>query len=200
MDEDDPLSTHSLYSGFLDGLDHNLRLAWRVLRGFCLRINDAVLRQRQLPRELLVDTISSVMYSLLRLRFSSGSPNEVIRLGLLAFGSGVFLQWIPGLPMVPTIFPAILRESLVKFRHADDLPHLMLWVLMIGARNVFSEEDKVWLHPWLRATMDLCGVGSWEDVSAILHTFLWVDVVHENPGRSIFSEVYTAYCSEYVPC
>lgn len=187
---------HSLLSHFEDGfsnlLDYELSRAWRILVTFSLQINHAVLTNNQLPRDLLIDTIASVMYRLIHMRFAPGCLDEVTRLGLLAFGTDVFLQWQQSFPGGATCFPAMLRESLSQFGQADNFPHFMMWVLLIGASTVFSEEDNTWLHPWLKANMEVCRVRSWDDARAILHGMPWVDILHGNHGRSAFAEIYSA--------
>ncbi|KAJ8128280.1 hypothetical protein O1611_g5354 [Lasiodiplodia mahajangana] len=184
---------------FLESLDPDLRHAWRILTSFSSRINEATLNRGQIPRDLLIDTIASVMYSLLRMQFTQGCLNELTRLGLLAFSTGVFLQWQQGFPMGPTSFPMAFRESLCQFGDAENFPHFMIWMLLIGEFAVFSTEDKIWLHPWLRGNMKACGVRSWDDVRLILLSSPWIDIVHDNPGSGIFAEVYdTKYLREGV--
>ncbi|KAI1113850.1 hypothetical protein F5Y14DRAFT_416815 [Nemania sp. NC0429] len=178
---------------FPNVLDHELDRAWRILVDFSFRINNAVLTNSHLPRDILVDTVASVMYGLLRMRFAPGSLDELTRLGLLAFGTNVFLQWQQSFPVGPACFPSMLRESLSQFRQADECPHFMVWVLLIGASTVFGADDNTWLHPWLRSITTACGVHSWDDVSAILHRAPWVDVLHHGDlGRGIFAEAYNA--------
>jgi hypothetical protein len=180
---------HCPYSSFLSCLDPNLRHAWRVFGSFSSSINNAALTKAQLPRDLLIDTMACVMYSLLDMGFAPGCLDEVVRLGLLAFGSGIFLQWPQGFPLGPSCLPGLLRENLSQFKHANDMPHLMLWLLIIGQLTVFSKEDDIWLRPWLKANREVCGVGTWDDMRAILHSFPWVDIVHEHAGRATFAEV-----------
>ncbi|KAI0100919.1 hypothetical protein GGR51DRAFT_531400 [Nemania sp. FL0031] len=177
--------------GFLETLDYDLTLAWGILRSFSSRINRAALTRSQIPRDMLIDTIASVMYCLLRMEFTRGSLNDVTRLGLLAFSSNVFLQWQQSFPMGPTCLPTAFRESLSQFTGAENFPHFMVWVLLIGELTVLSTEDKIWLHPWLRANMEACGIRSWDDVRLILHTSPWIDIVHDNLGNGIFAKVYT---------
>ncbi|KAI1127758.1 hypothetical protein F5Y10DRAFT_292589 [Nemania abortiva] len=189
FDDDDSRPSHSHYE-FIDSLDYEVRQAWRILRSFSSRINNASLTKCQLPRELLIDTIASVMYRLLDMRFMPGCLNDLIRLGLLAFSTGVFLQWQQSFPMGPTCFPTAFRDSLSQFRGAEHLPYLMIWILLIGELTVLSVEDKTWSRPWLKANMEACGVSSWDDVKQILRTSPWIDIVHDGPGGGIFAEVY----------
>ncbi|KAI1170972.1 hypothetical protein F4777DRAFT_88156 [Nemania sp. FL0916] len=175
---------------FLHLLDYELKHAWIILESFSSRINTAAQTKIQLPKELLVDTIASAMYRLLRMHFAPGSLDELVRLSLIAFGIGAFLQWQQSFPMGPTRFPTILRECLRQFGQADRFPHFMMWILLIGALNVFPEEDNTWLYPCLKANLEVCGIGSWDDLHETLRTWPWVDVLHEDRGRAIFTEVY----------
>ncbi|KAI0870711.1 hypothetical protein GGS24DRAFT_474443 [Hypoxylon argillaceum] len=189
IDDELPGSIHTGCE-FLNSLDFELKQAWRIFRSFSSQINAAAVVGGQVARELLIDTIASVMYHLLRMQFMQGCLNELTRLGLLAFGIGVFLQWQQSFPIGPTCFPSMLRENLSQFKHAQNFPHFMVWILLVGELTVFSTEDKTWLHPWLKANMDACGVSSWDDISAFLYASPWINILHENPGLNIFAETH----------
>jgi hypothetical protein len=48
---------------------------------------------KMFPLEIVMDTMAAVMYRLLHMSFSSGSIDEVIRLGLLSLSYHIVLQW-----------------------------------------------------------------------------------------------------------
>jgi hypothetical protein len=60
---------------------------------FCWLMNLAAENKQRLPPEALLQIMASIMYRLLDMKFEIGSPDEAIRLGLLAFSSNIFLQW-----------------------------------------------------------------------------------------------------------
>ncbi|KAK0609692.1 hypothetical protein B0T17DRAFT_566229 [Bombardia bombarda] len=153
---------------------------------------------RLLPKSLLFSTLGSVTYRLLFSAFPSGTLNEAIRLGLLAFCSSVFLQW-RGLkrPRHYVRFPDAFRECLVGGTSGVDLlgaePGVWVWLLMMGAVGVF--EDVEWIVPWLRHNMDAVALGrgwererrwTWEEMKEVLDGFVWIGVAHDEQGRRVF--------------
>ncbi|KAF7168374.1 hypothetical protein CNMCM5623_001457 [Aspergillus felis] len=75
-------------------INADVQRAWTVMREFCSTINSATKRNRRLPKEILLNTMASVMYRLLGMKdFDPNSPDEAIRLGLLAFSSDTFLHF-----------------------------------------------------------------------------------------------------------
>ncbi|KAI2465474.1 hypothetical protein F4781DRAFT_424738 [Annulohypoxylon bovei var. microspora] len=165
---------------FLSVLDTDIATAWRVTKQFALLVNHAADTQTKLPKEYLLDTMASVTYRLLHksLLFSHGSLNEAMRLGILAFSSSIFLQWI-GIRLPYTHLPAAYRDCLVSLNlESLDLPfntlapvmdddsscnvnsppslwssQLLLWLLTIGHISVFDSSDG---DAWLRVNLELC--------------------------------------------
>jgi hypothetical protein len=76
---------------FLDSIeiDGELARAWRVMSDSV--INFTVESRQRITVETFLDTMGSVMYRLLGLRFEAGSIGETIRLGFLCFSCSVFL-------------------------------------------------------------------------------------------------------------
>jgi hypothetical protein len=58
---------------FIRNIDKNLARAWKVMKRFCSLINLAAESKRKLSEEILLDTMASVMYRLLHMRFEIGS-------------------------------------------------------------------------------------------------------------------------------
>ncbi|KAI1093645.1 hypothetical protein F5B19DRAFT_114841 [Rostrohypoxylon terebratum] len=198
---------------FLALLDDDVATAWRVTKQFTLLVNHAAKTQSKLPKEYLLDTMASVTYRLLHKStfFPRSSLDEAMRLGILAFGSGIFLQWA-GVRLPYTYFPAAYRDCLVNLNLTSlDLPfrtptiatergsdvssppppwssQLLLWLLTIGHISVFDSSDAdSWLRPWLRVNLDLCGVRSWSAMRDVLGSFMWVSIVQDVPGESLFN-------------
>ncbi|OTB07647.1 hypothetical protein M426DRAFT_268086 [Hypoxylon sp. CI-4A] len=188
----------------LESLDTHLRDAWRSMKQFAAHVNRAGVTHRKLPKELLLESMASIMYRLLHMSelFKQGSLDEAVRLGLLAFASSVFLQWA-GVRLPYMHFPATYRDSLfgldlsrapAYLAAGDDTassrspsPQLLLWLLKVGAVSVFGDADNdTWLKPWLRVNIELCGVDSWPAMSGVLNSFMWVGLVHDKPGKAIF--------------
>ncbi|KAK4936665.1 hypothetical protein LTR10_022517 [Elasticomyces elasticus] len=174
---------------WLLNVDESLVEAWEVVQRFCSIVNLAVQTQRMLLPSLVYDTMTSVMYRLLRRSFDTGSLDEAIRLGLLGLTHHIFLQWqYLRLPYV--YFPSVYKKCL---RHPNltnvASPRLMLWLLMVGAVSAFNTSDHPWLQDCLRQHMGICQLRSWDELRSVLKSFMWVGLVHDKPGKDVFDAV-----------
>lgn len=167
-------------------LDTHVAQAWQIMARFCSLVNLAVDANGRIPWELFLETMTSVMYSLQYMSFPTGSLNELVRLALLALSSHVFLQW-KSIPVSFDHLAASYRDSLL---HADALRHLSpqatSWLLMSGAVTVFTESDDHWLRPLLKDYFYNVEVTTWSQMQKLLNSFLWVPILQENIGRTIF--------------
>ncbi|OTA52248.1 hypothetical protein K449DRAFT_391545 [Hypoxylon sp. EC38] len=166
-------------------LNCQLAMIWTTMGGFCSLINFTANSKTRIPKEAFLGTMASVMYGLIDMEFDVRSTNEVIRLGLLAFSSSVFLQW-KQMRMSYAHFSTLYKDCLMRVDFSDIPAQLQLWLLMVGAISVFGKTDYDWLKPPLRTTMNLCQIGSWTDMRHLLSTFMWIEIVHDEPGKSIF--------------
>jgi hypothetical protein len=101
---------------------------------FCSVINFAVESRQRITVEAFLDTVASVMYRLLYMRFKASSVDETIRLGVLCFSCSVFLPWTQLGMSYPSLTFAF-RECLAGLTttNAHIFPQLVLWVLMAEA-------------------------------------------------------------------
>lgn len=171
----------------MQNLNKNVSHAYSSLKHFCVEINTATQRKRQIPKDKLLDAMKSVMYPLLQMKaFEKFSIDEVIRLGLLVFSSHVFLNW-QGIKPPNSHLPRLYRNCLLQLKLPNELaPQVLLWLLMVGAIVVFSPADDVWLRPWIRVNIEMCGVGDWTELHNQLKMFPWIDNLHDGPGRVIY--------------
>lgn len=119
------------------------------------------------------------------MRFHSNSQDEAVRLGLLAFSSGVFLQW-RGMGVRYPHFTSLFQTCLEDVSESRIPSELMTWLLMVGAVGVFDASDDVWLKPLLSSSLGKCGIGSWTELRELLESFLWIELVFDKPGRRMF--------------
>jgi hypothetical protein len=175
-------------------INADLRHTCTVMREFCSTINSATKRNRRLPKEILLNAMASVMYRLLGMKdFDPNSPNEAIRLGLLAFSSHTFLLYKNMKPPQIT-FPQKYGECLQTIEFSA-IPALTgLWLLTVGAISVFTPTDNSWLMPLLRDQMKRCRISEWEDMRGHLKRFLWIDMLHDKPGQKVFSTAWALSC------
>ncbi len=171
---------------FLEDLHADLLGAWDFMVGFCATINSAIVAGDRLPEEILLDSMASVMYRLIAMSFERASPDEVIRLALLAFCAHIFLRWNHLKP--PNLHVSVAyRDSLAGLSslHTSG-SRIVPWLLMVGAMSIFEDYDGPWLRPWLRMSIDMNGVDSWTEMREILKSFLWIDLLHDMPGKDLF--------------
>ncbi|KAE8379169.1 hypothetical protein BDV26DRAFT_172582 [Aspergillus bertholletiae] len=171
---------------FLEKIDGSLARTWGLMKSFCILVNNAIRKQQRLPLEFFLETMVSVMYRLLDLKFDAGSIAEAIRLGLLAFSAHVFLKWQD--TQRPYIqFAASYKASLVSLKSLDGISsRIMLWLLMVGGTSLFSTSDDEWLKPWLRVNSQLCNIHSWLEMRDVLESFLWIGAIYDTPGNDLF--------------
>ena len=193
--EDDTAVIEYHWSKYQANLDSELAGVLETMKKFCTMVNGAAETGHKLPEQMLLHVMSSAMYRLLCLRFSTGSINEAVRLGLLAFCSQIFLQW-RGFRPPHLQLASRYKNSLLDCNSSDEAtPETLLWLLMIGTLSVFDEMDSFWLKPWLRSTVELCQARSWTQLRHIMGSFLWIGFIHDQPGKDTFNSlVLSGHC------
>ena len=171
---------------FLNIMDDELIRAWEAMRGFCSLVELSAETKLMLAEETLLETMASVLYRLLEMRFEPTSVSEGMRLGLLAFCSHVFMKW-QDVGLSYNHFPSTYRKCLLDIQGLEGVSaRMQLWLLTVGAMAVFKERDDQWLTARLRATMELCRVQSWTEVQEIMRSIMWIGLVHDQPGKAVF--------------
>jgi hypothetical protein len=127
------------------------------------------------------------MYRLLDMKiFDPNSLNEFIRLGLLAFTSHTFLHFQNMKPPL-TEFPRKYQDCLRNIKCSAKAASIKLWLFTIGAISVFKPTDDPWLMPLLRDQMRHCCISGWEDFHRQMKRFLWITILHDEPGERVFN-------------
>lgn len=145
----------------------------------------------KLSDQILLNTMGSVMYALLRMNFSTNPINEAIRLGLLALCSHSFLER-RGIHL-PNGY--LCKNYRTCFEDVNTQPQggsqVSLWFLMIGKISIFTSDtdDSAWIKSRLRENIGLNRGCSWPQLRLILKSFLWIDILHDAPGKIIFESV-----------
>lgn len=185
----DTIDRQGNQDNFVDELDNELAKSWSIVKHFSARINLADKTKSKLPKELLLDTMASVMYRLMHMSYRLSSLDERIRLGLLAYSTSIFLQW-RDTRMSYHCFSTAYRDCLTGSHLSDMLPnHFQLWFLMTGAVSIFKEHDDQWLKPRLLFIIRSCGLDSWDQTRDILHSIMWIDLLHDHLGKMFFDSV-----------
>ncbi|KAF3916007.1 hypothetical protein AA313_de0210022 [Arthrobotrys entomopaga] len=172
---------------FFKDTDPGLLQAWIFMKEFSALMNVTYGTDNKLPQNTLLNTMTSIMYRLIDMHFSPNSMDETIRLGLLAFCSHVFLRW-QTVRLGYTHLPYAYKSSLVNLNFSKDFsPQVMLWLLMVGAISIFERDDDVWLKPWLKVNIDLCGVKNWGEMRDKLKELMWVELVQDGAGEEVYN-------------
>ena len=167
-------------------LDRELAREWEIMRRFCTLVNLASSTSRRLPLDILLTTMASVMYRLLRKTYEKGSADEALRLGMLAFCSHVFLQW-HNIRLPYRHFSKSYTYCLAKLECPSKVsPRILLWLLAIGRISVFTTHDDHWLESSLQFFIEQCSVDSWIQMRAAVKSFLWIDFLYDKPCRDFY--------------
>lgn len=173
----------------LRNIDVDLVAAWVAMQKFCSLVNLAIETHRMFSMEIVLDTMASVMYRLLRMDFEIGSLDEAIRLGLLALCYAIFLQW-QGMTLPSSKFPSAFKTSVLDLKISDEVPRqIVLWLLMTGGISIFTSEGDTWLKDVLHEHFQMCHITSWNELRQVLKTFMWIGSLHDQSGRKIFESL-----------
>lgn len=63
--------------------------------------------------------------------------------------------------------------------------NVKLWLLLVGSMMVFEGTEE-WLVQTVRS---LTGRQGWEDVRARVRDVMWIDVIHDRPGKEAYKAV-----------
>jgi hypothetical protein len=165
-------------------IHHQLRIVMSDMRHLAGLLNSALEHDQPLAGSDFAKWLDVIQHRLLRLSYDDSGLTELIRLGMLACLT--LLHRFPGRRMSLTYLTERLRHALTSTDQSALDPSLKLWLLMMGAMAVLDLDDR-----WLRTTWDELRFGSltWEQVRAKLGAFLWIDCVHDDPGRRAFMAI-----------
>jgi hypothetical protein len=167
-------------------LDDDLAQVWDFMKRFCLMINLTIKARGRITWELYLNSMASLMYRLLYMSSERGSLNEAIRLGLLALSSHVFLQG-QLFRVSYDHMNAAYKECLCHLEGSTRVPpHILSWLLLVGAISAFEPPDEAWLSPFLRANIESSGVTSWGKMRLVMESLIWLPVVQEQHGKDFF--------------
>jgi hypothetical protein len=171
--------------------DRKLAETWDTLSNFCDLVNWVAVKNIKLSDQILINVMGSVMYALLEMSFPTNPVNEAIRLGLLAFCSHSFLERRGiHLPKDDLCERYKICLTNVNTRLPGD-SELSLWFLVMGKISIFpgDSDDSVWVKSRIREQIGLKNDCSWPKLRLNLKSFLWIDIIHDAPGKMIFESV-----------
>ena len=131
----------------------------------------------------------SVLNRLVHLSSKHDPLQEVIRSGLLAFSSTIYMTRHYMQQPYEHLFN-LFSSALFKLCQPTSIivsRPILLW-LMILYHIVAHEEPSPtdWPSVWLDKAVSLAGVDTWSQVQSIVTSVMWVGFVHDAPARSAF--------------
>jgi hypothetical protein len=170
----------------ISSIDRELVEVWKAMKRFSSLINLVSQANGGIAPETLLQTMASVMYRLFDMRFETGSLDEIVRLGLLSFSSNVFLQWKDIRQSYQSFYTTYERQLRKAVSSNTLSPRLMLWFYTIGSISTYAEAEGAWLRSSLGTQLELNHVVSWSEMQSIMHEFMWIGMIHDEPGKEIF--------------
>lgn len=65
-------------------------------------------------------------------------------------------------------------------------PYLLLWVIFCGGMVIHDSKDRSWFMARLRRITLILNIYDWQTLRLTLKSFLWVDNLHDVPGRLLW--------------
>ena len=174
---------------FVDALDPKLANGWKDLHAFSCMSNLAYQTTRKLSPDTYNEVMISVLYRLTHLSFEDDPLQEAIRAGLLTFSSTIFLTRHYMKQPYEHIFN-LFSSALFKLCQSTSIivPRpIMLWLMILYHVVAYKEPSpEDWLSIWLDKAVSLTRVDTWPQGHRILKSVMWVDFVHDAPGKKAF--------------
>ena len=159
------------------------------MKRFCCTINTAAEQNTQLDKEILLEIMASVMYRILDMsEFEPGSIDEMIRLGILVFGSHIWLD-VRGIPLPHTYFRQKYQDCLQRFVELEAPFFISLWLLITGSIALFTDTDSSWITAQLKTTLQISGSPTWDKVHHEMKSLLWIDFLHDHPAKALYDSI-----------
>ncbi|KAH7161360.1 hypothetical protein EDB81DRAFT_784556 [Dactylonectria macrodidyma] len=169
--------------------DPRLLHIWADLRVFSRAANEASVTGVKMSGAFFSRLNTSVPSRLIALRFDPASVPELLRLCMLAYMKSLLIQ-IDGLGPRMTH----LVDGLTTALQAQQIPpapeqaRLLLWTLFIAKLSIFEDSDQDWLQEAMVQTVVSLDLRTWQQTRVVLKSFLWVDLVYNQPGKRLFDQ------------
>ncbi|KAK5213575.1 hypothetical protein LTR41_001154 [Exophiala xenobiotica] len=177
-------------SGFVDTLDSKLRDCWKDVHAFSCLSNLAYQTTHKLSPETYNEMMISIFYRLTHLDFEDDLSHEVIRLALLTYCSTLFLTRVYLDQPYERLFD-LFSSTLSKLCQSpcSVVPEpIMLWLMILHHLVAYKEASSsdAWENVRLNKAIALTGTDTWSQAHQGLRSVMWVDFVHDVPGRKVF--------------
>ncbi|KAH8671730.1 hypothetical protein BX600DRAFT_510390 [Xylariales sp. PMI_506] len=162
---------------------------WADLKEFSVIANISLHADTNMNPDLFTQASVSVPYRLVSLQYEVGSQQELLRLSMLAYIKGAFVQ-INGLGKKMTLLAGCLRYTLLM-QEQHTMPHrsndFLLWALFMAGIAIFEDSEEPWLRGAVQSTISALQLHTWAEVRAIVRSYLWVDAVFDLPGQRFYT-------------
>ncbi|VUC27885.1 unnamed protein product [Clonostachys rosea] len=168
--------------------DIRLVNVWLDLQDFTNSINSTQQTHQKLESKQFQEKLISLQYRLQCLAYEDHDIQELIRHVMLACTTTLFMK-TTDLPAQCRPLAMQLRQDLGYLESQGDknLLKLQIWAVCISRASVLSTKGELpWLENWLRKACRTLEISTWEEIRRILKTFVWVDMIHDGIGRSLF--------------
>lgn len=180
-----------------NGLDPSLSDILIDITSVCKLLNHD-LHGRTLDLITFQNIQMSICYRLLQFRplneytamAASGPPNaeEIYSIGLTVFMMTIFLQYNNRrIVDFKRAFECLKTVASVEF--SDGESDLGLWLLLIGGIWLTGEQRVDWLAPAIHRVAQRLGLADWDAVFQCVAKFPWIHVLHDEPGRAVWSQI-----------
>lgn len=165
-------------------LDTRLQSIWDDLRNFSQLAEITHQAGKLLDPSFVNEVLIATMYRLLHLDFSRYTVNELLRLGLLAYATSVFLQ--DQLASNRYQYIAVeLRQLITSLHHqGSTMPcEIRLWlVLVAGMLDPSCTVDQLLMESIASADAAK-GSKTWSEVRSTLKAVMWISFIHDQQGQ-----------------
>ncbi|KAB5566846.1 hypothetical protein GE09DRAFT_1284560 [Coniochaeta sp. 2T2.1] len=215
----DPATSPTAYPwhDLLDSPDIRLVYIYLDLGEFGRSLNLAHQTKRKIPPSLFQEVLISVQYRLHHLSYPSHDVQETLRLAMLAFSASLFLS----APHSPHTRPVLdcskglaagFAESLLLLHVFErkthdgrdpclelDLCLAFLGRVMVSGLDLAEQQQQRsrLLDGKIISTARALGLTAWTEMRRVLKGFLWVDVIHDEPGRRLFDTASAGKLEEH---
>ncbi|KAH7011900.1 hypothetical protein EDB80DRAFT_713134 [Ilyonectria destructans] len=173
---------------FVQSLDWKLVNVWTDLKRFSDICNLASQTGHKLTQTTFSEIMVSVLYRLLHMSFEQYPVNEVLRVGMVAYTTEIFLQW-QYFKMGEGHLKESLTNALLKLRESFiDVPPLVLFWLLMVLNTSFATDSGGRHVSWFSEVVGLIPLASWAEARKVLKSMIWVDSLNDSKGKVAFDK------------
>lgn len=174
-------------------MDEKLVKVWDDLQEFCRITNLAYETSRKISTSLFNEALISTFYKLLNLSYLSEPLSEAIRVGMLAFGVTIFLSSKEVKQPYASLIESYRNALLELKRSSAEMPSsITLWLLLLWNTLISPQSGLDFSRGWLGEVLVSLNIRSWIEIRKVLKDIMWVDFMHDEPGRHVIGDVLSS--------